>query len=346
MEQTSREPPKKLSTAFWMRWWFFALIILTVAILFYLYSRKSVQVTKLIRGPAIQSVYATGTVEGTVMLPLAARNPGRIVELNSDEGRPIIQGEILARLEDQDLRQALEEAKAAEQFARIEHERNLDMIKAGAVSQQSRQRTESEWLAAQARLARAESLAEFMQITAPFNGQVIRRDGEIGEMIAANETIFWVTDSSGLRITAEVDEEDIALVHSEQRVLIRADAFPNRVFESTVQSVTPKGDPIARSYRVRMALDPALPLKIGMTAEVNIVTQERQDALLLKPQTLDGMSVWIAHDGRLLKRTLETGARGEEYIEVLHGLSENDLIVLNPSQSFRENQRVRTVIVE
>lgn len=84
-----------------------------------------------------------------------------------------------------------------------------------------------------------------------------------------------------LRVSAEVDEEDIVLVRVGQKVLIRSDAFPNQIFYGRVKSITPKGDPIARSYRVRINFSENNPLLIGMTAETNIIVHEKKNALLL-----------------------------------------------------------------
>ena len=74
----------------------------------------------------------------------------------------------------------------------------------------------------------------------------------------------------------EIDEEDIPLVSPGQQVLIGADAFPDRVFEGRVQEITPKGDPIARSFRVRIALSGDTPLRTGMTADCNILIDRRE----------------------------------------------------------------------
>jgi multidrug efflux pump subunit AcrA (membrane-fusion protein) len=78
-----------------------------------------------------------------------------------------------------------------------------------------------------------------------------------------------------------VDEEDIAQVRPGQEVLIRADALAGQTFRGQVLAVTPKGDPVARSYRVRISLPADTPLMIGMTTETNIVLRRSDNALLV-----------------------------------------------------------------
>jgi multidrug efflux pump subunit AcrA (membrane-fusion protein) len=75
------------------------------------------------RGPAVRAVYATGTVEPTVMLPLAPRNSGRLMELKADEGAQVRAGQELARLEDADLQRSVDELEARARFAKTQFER-------------------------------------------------------------------------------------------------------------------------------------------------------------------------------------------------------------------------------
>ena len=140
-----------------------------------------------------------------------------------------------------------------------------------------------------------------MALTTPADGQVIRRDGEVGDFIPSNQPVFYLAKSgSPLRISADVDEEDIPLVKAGDKVLIKADAFPDRIFDGQVSDVTPKGDPIARSYRVRIALPSDTALKIGMTA-VEIGHESRGTA-----QQRDGTIII------LLRKTRDSGREGQQ----------------------------------
>jgi RND family efflux transporter MFP subunit len=144
-----------------------------------------------------------------------------------------------------------------------------------------------------------------------------------------------------LRISADVDEEDIPLVKIGQKVLIRADAFPARVFTGEVKEVTPKGDPVARNYRVRIQLPSDTALMIGMTAETNIVTREKQDALLIPASAVSGDALWAVRDGRLVNIPVQIGIKGRDRVEIAAGLSDADAVVIDPSQRLKPGQTVR-----
>ncbi|MFZ4790699.1 MAG: efflux RND transporter periplasmic adaptor subunit [Candidatus Competibacteraceae bacterium] len=302
----------------------------------------TVETTQLSRGPAVRAVYATGTVEPTVMLPIAPRNAGRLMELNAAEGDQVRAGQMLARLEDADLKKSVDELEARARFAKSQLDRAQTLLDKGLGTVLERDRAQSERQAADAAVARARALRGFMTLTAPADGQILQRDGEVGQLIPANQPIFYFSCCAPLRIEAEVDEEDILLVQPGQRTLIRAPALPGRILEGQVAEITPKGNPVTRGYRVwiRFAEDP--PLRIGMTAEVNIVVSERQDALLVPATAVSEGQVWLVRDGYLHRQAVQTGIVGEAKTEILAGLSATDRIAIRPAAVLQEGRRVRS----
>ena len=293
------------------------------------------------RGPAVDAVYATGSVEASVMLPVATRSSARLVQLNVDEHSHVKKGQALAKLEDDDLLNNLRQLQAQEVFAKAEYDRDERLVAMGGIAVSTYQRAKSDWEAAKASTARAVAQVGFMTLVAPADGEVIRRDGEIGQLIPAGQAVFWITDRSPLRISAEVDEEDIAKVAPKQKVYIRSDAFPGRVFEGEVTSVTPKGDAVARSYRVRIGLSKDTPLKIGMTAESNIVLHESKNALLVPSGALTDGKLWTVEGGRLVQKPVTVGARGAKDIEILDGIDDSATVVALPTRDLKQGQSVR-----
>ena len=304
-----------------------------------------VEVIRPHRGLAMLAVYATGTVESSVMLPIAPRIAARLQELFVDEGATVKKDQLLARLEDEVLRQTIREVQANEAFLKQEFERKESLLKQRVVSQTEHDRARKEWAAAEAAVARATAESDFMKLLAPAHGRIIRRDGEVGELIPANQPVFWLSCGKSLRISAEVDEEDIALVQPGQKVLIRADAFPEQTYEGSVQNITPKGDPVSRSYRVRIEFSEETPLMIGMTAETNIIIRETPEALLLPSSAVTQGNVWRVEEGRLVKHKVTVGAKGLKETEILSGIEVDDVIVLKPDAELKEGMKIRPRMV-
>jgi RND family efflux transporter MFP subunit len=318
------------------------LVILASGILyFWLLAPRIVVVTNPRLGPAVQAVYATGTVEPVIMMPIAPRVGARLVQLTVDEGAVVRAGQVLARLESDDARNNLAQLAAQEDFAHRDYLRDVNLMKDGVIARQTFDKAKSTWDAARAAVAVARAQNGYMTLLAPTDGRIIRRDGEIGQFLPVNQPLFWLSCLSPLRITADVDEEDIPLVKVGQKVLVRADALPGRTFTGHVQAITPKGDPIARSYRVRISMDGGTPLQIGMTAETNIVTYEKRRALLLPSSAVTSGAVWTVRDDRLHLQPVAIGIRGANEVEIVHGVSQGEQIVVTPDASLVDGARVR-----
>lgn len=329
----------------WVRW--AALVILlgiAAGAIYWVLLPPSVAVVQPRRGSAVQAVYATGTVEPSVMVPIAARSAARLIALDADEGSDVKKGQLLARLENDDLRRAVEVAEAEERYAKAQLDRVVQLVERQVTTRSAYDRAKADWEKARATRARTAAEAGYLDLVAPADGTIIRRDGEIGQMIGPNQSVFWLSCCAPLRISAEVDEEDIAQVRPGQEVLIRSDAFPGRIFHGAVQAITPKGDPVARAYRVRVSLPPDTPLMIGMTAETNIVLRQSDNALLLPAGAVQQNMVWRVEDGRLSARQVTTGAKGATEVEILSGIAEGDVVVAAPVPGFKAGQWVRPVV--
>ena len=320
-----------------------ALLSIGAGTVYWLAAPPSMTVVHPRRGPAVQAVYATGTVEPTLMVPISAHNMARLVELNADEGSTVVKGRVLAKLEDDDLRRAVEVTEAEERYTKAELDRLAVLVARQVVARSAYDRAKADWEKARAAAARAAVEAGYLQLVAPADGTVIRRDGEIGQLIGANQTVFWLYSNAPLRISAEVDEEDIAQVRPGQQVLIRSDALPDQTFQGQVQAVTPKGDPVARSYRVRISLPGGTPLMIGMTTETNIILRQSDHALLLPAASVQQDTVWRVENGRLSPHKVTIGAKGAMEFEILEGVDDGDWIVAAPSQSLQAGQQVHAV---
>jgi len=314
-----------------------------LATAWWLLTPVSVTVGAPTRGAAVQAVYATGSVEASVMIPLAGRTTARLAELYVDEGSTVKKGETLARFEDEDLQSTLRQLQAQADLAKQDYDRMAKLVESGTVTRAAYDQASSNWQAAKAAVDHATAEAGFLQLVSPADGQIVRRDGEVGQLIPANQTILWLLQDAPLRITSEVDEEDVSLVKVGQDVLVRADAFPGKVFNGRVQAMTPMGDAVARSYRVRIELSGPTPLLIGMTAETNIVVSEHKDALLVPATAVDGDKVWEVVDGRLVRQAVGVGIKGTDKVEIVSGLKDGDQIVLQPGAALRPGMRVRAV---
>ena len=202
------------------------------------------------RGTAAEIVYATGTVEPVRWAKVASVIRARIIEICDCEGKSVKKGDVLARLDDREVRAQLTELKAREEFAQRELSRVTELIGRGAATTQAHERASMDLRQIQGLISvQMEKIGDYI-IVSPMDGVVLRRDGEIGEIAEAGQVLFRVGVPKPLQVVAEVNEEDIPRVALGQNVLLRTDAFPGQPLEGKVSEITPMGDAAAKTYRI------------------------------------------------------------------------------------------------
>lgn len=293
------------------------------------------------RGTAVEAVYATGVVEPVHWAKVTPLVRGQIVDICRCEGATVQKGAVLAKLDDREAQAQLAELQARERFLAQEVDRYRQLLERSTASQQAYERVASDRAQAAAAIAAARERLGWYTLRAPIDGQVLWRDGEIGEVAEPGRVLFWVGPPKPLWILAEIDEEDIPRVQAGMRALLRADAFAGRTLEGEVRQITPKGDPVNKTYRVYIGLPPDTPLMIGMTAEINVVVRTVENALLAPARALAGGRVFVLREGKVEARAATVGVSGPERVELLSGATEGERLVLDPPAGLRDGARVR-----
>ena len=293
------------------------------------------------RGPLVEAVYATGIVEPIRWSKVASTETGRIVAYPAEEGMRVKAGDVLVRLDDRKARAALDELVSRVSFLEGELERYEYLVQRNTVSRQTYDRvlTDLDRARALARVARRK--LEDLTILAPLDGTVIRKDGEVGEVVQSDDVLVWVGSAPPYWITAHVDEEDIPRVTPGKTALIKADAYPGEVMEGTVDEITPMGDPVQKQYRVRILLPPESKLMVGMTTEINVVVREDKAALLIPESALAEDRVWVIDGDTIRSRDVVPGVFGKGFVEIRAGLEEGERVVSEPRDDFEDGQEVR-----
>ncbi len=324
-------PPSGRRERSWIVKLFPLLLVLLAAAggLGYWYHHRAPRVTTVrpTRGEVAEVVYSTGVVEPRVWAKVTSLVRERIVEQKDREGQPVQAGDILARLNSREAEMAVAELQARLELAREDYLRLSQLVTSAAASQRELDQARSEVASLEAAVARQTARLENYEIRAPIEGVVLRRDGEVGEIAEPGTVLFWVGQPRPLVVIAEVNEEDIPRVAVGQRTLLRSDAFPDRRLEAVVDNITPKGDPLTRTYRVRFRLPDDTPLMIGMSVDVNVVVQVVEDAWRLPSLAIQDDTVFVVEGGLARRRQLEIGIRGMPSVEVLSGLAEGARVI-------------------
>ena len=319
-------------------------LLLALAVFWWRYeSRPHVASVPAARGTAVEIVYATGGVEPVRWAKVASLVRDRIVDICDCEGRAVVKGDVLAKLDDREVVAQLQDLRAREEFLKREMSRVSELIVKGAATTQAYERANMDFNQVQAQiLVQLQKIDDFT-IAAPMDGVVLRRDGEIGEIAEAGQILFRIGVPKPLQVVAEVNEEDIPRVAIGLVALFRTDAFPDQRLEGKVNEITPMGDVAAKTFRVKMLLPDDTPLKPGMSVEANIVSREKPNALLIPADALQGNAVFVLDGSHVRKRDVKIGIRGTRQVEVLSGLADGERVAAPAATDLRDGDRVRVI---
>lgn len=322
-----------------------ALLLLAVAatMLWLVSSRPAVETAAVTRGKAAQVVYATGVVEPVVWAKVSALQRKRIVEICRCEGETVKKGDVLARLDDVEEKAVLTELRARRDRIQEEVERTRGLVERNVASRVVLEEKQTQLREYEARITAQQERIHHLQLRAPMDGVVLRRDGQVGEIagITSSDVLLWVGQPKPLRIVADVNEEDIVRVMPGQKVLLRHESQSGDPLLATVDSITPKGDPATKTFRAYFLLPEDTPLKIGMSVEANVVVREVENARLVPAEAVANGQVWIVEGNRVRPVKVRLGITGARMVEVLEGVDEGQRVVSPARGELKPGARVK-----
>ena len=279
--------------------------------------------------PVSEAIYGTGTVEPARWAKVVPLQRRRLVELCTCEGQTVKAGQVLGRQDDAEERSAMNELQISYQQAQRDLERaEKDRTKSDAAQKEYEQR----WTQAEeykSRISAQQVRIDQMVLRAPLDGMVLRRDGEVGEIVGPTDVLFWVGPPMPMQVVAEVNEEEINRIAVGQKAFLRSEAFPGQALRASVSQITPKGDPTRKTFRVYLLLPNDTPLRIGMSVEANIIFREKPSAIVVPAEAVAGDAVETVNNGKIERVPVRVGIRGSRNVEIIGDVSRG-MAVLSP----------------
>jgi HlyD family secretion protein len=331
---------------------------------------------------------ASGYVTPRRRATIAAKITGRVTGVFFDEGTHVHEGQLLATLDDSDARKALDSAKAdrdsaqaaiadfqvqlknakivlhrAEQLqkAGVQTEEQLDNAHTAADSLEAKidlARTQVD--AAQSRIQVAQQAVDNCTIKAPFEGIVVSKDAQVGEMVSpisagggfTRTGIATIVDMKSNEIEVDVNEAYIARVQPGQPVTAVLDAYPDWEIPSRVRTIIPSADRQKATVKVRISfikLDPRILPDMGIKvtflgAETSKKTGAEPSAALVPQSAVRDDAgkkiVFMVKNGHVERRAVTLGGNRGNDAEVIGGLTVGDTVVVNGPPNLRDGQTV------
>jgi RND family efflux transporter MFP subunit len=328
----------------------------------------------LISPAQAQSVLtASGYVIARRKAAVASKGTGRLVYLGVEEGDHVKRGQVIARLEDDDVTATLRRSRADFAAAEAELKDARESLKRQKMLLERDFVAQADYDAAEARYKRvlasidsarfavreAEVAVDYTKIVAPFDGTVLRKNADIGEIMAplagaasSRAAVVTIADLSSLEVDADVAEANITKVKNEQACEIRLDAYPEQAYQGYVSKVVPTADRAKATVMVKIRFRsydrrvlPEMSAKVTFLAH-DMTTQKGANEPLL---TLPAAAV-AARDGRQVVYQLEknhavevpvvTGRTLGSLVEIKQGLKEGDKVISKIDNQIRAGVKV------
>jgi len=184
-------------------------------------------------------------------------------------------------------------------------------------------------------LDKVEHATPTVSVIAPQGGQVVEKMAIQGARVAAGEPLYRLVDFSHVWVIAEVYEQDLSMVQVGQPVDVALDAYPGKTFKGEVSFINPTLAAATRTAKVRVELDnPDGKLKANMFAAVEL-SADMAGGVLSVPEnaildTGKRQTVLIERgEGRYEPREVKVGRRADGYVEILHGVSKDEKVVVS-----------------
>jgi len=273
-----------------------------------------------------------GTLEAENDVQIVSRTSGPVVELLVEEGMVVKAGQLLARIDDMELRAQVEISEVTLEEARRAHERAKSSQENQIISQEIYDQALTQLESAEAQLERNEILLQYTRIVAPFDGILIERFIKFAENVTANQALFRISDFDPLLCLIQVPEKELSGLKTGQPAHINVEAWPEERFEARVLRVSPVVDGATGTIKVTLQVASRGKLTPGMFASVYLVRDSHSDALVIPRSALSLESlvdtVYIVAGNLAARREIELGYEESALVEVLSGLREEDRVVV------------------
>jgi membrane fusion protein (multidrug efflux system) len=294
-------------------------------------------------------VTAVGTVLSNEEIEVRSQVSGQIQSIRFKEGGTVKKGDLLVKINDDELQAQLLRARSRQAIAEQNAERQKQLFEKEFVSQEEYNIVLNELnvMRAEAQLTRAQ--IDKSEIRAPFDGSIGLRFASEGSYISPSTIITTLQDNRRMKVDFTVPEKYAGEIKVGDKITFRVQTRTEQ-FEGTIAFLDSRLDQATRTLRVRaLTPNPGGLLIPGSFATVEVRLNERKammvPAYALVPD-LKGHRVFLYKDGKAISQSVEIGTRTEEQVEVVHGLQPGDTLITSAILQLRPGMAVTPIASE
>ncbi|HYE97237.1 MAG TPA: efflux RND transporter periplasmic adaptor subunit [Rubricoccaceae bacterium] len=289
-------------------------------------------------------ITTTGALLADEAVEVRAEVAGRITALPFREGGYVRRGQLLAALDTDVLEAEVRAARTRRDLAATQARRQRQLFEIGGLSRAALDEAVAEVGVLDAELARLRAEIERRRIYAPFAGQVGLRGVSVGAYVSPGDPIATLRVTSALKLEFTVPERYLGRVEEGSPVVFTVPGQEG-TFRATIYAVEPAVDPATRAFTVRARTGSAGVLRPGAFAEVELVFDAIENAVLVPTVAVvpgaDSAQVYVVRAGKAMPQPVGTGVRTADQIQITSGLAVGDTVLTSGMDEVRPGQPVR-----
>lgn len=323
-----------------------------------------VKVFKVKEQKISEKLFYTGVIEAWRKIVITPDIGGKIAKIHVEEGDIVKKGQLLAEIDTRAIRLQLEQARAGLAVAEANYKdakRNMERMERlkgeKAVSEQQYEKIKLAYEAAGAQLKQAQSALNLARYSldvslmkAPFDGVIASKNAEVGDVInpmmggfSPNSGVLTLMDFSQVKIEVNVSHQDIVRIKKGLAAQLRIAAFPDRIFQGHVFLMNMIADPLTKKFKVEVSIEnPELILRPNTFGEVTLEVSTHKHALVIPQKAvLENKYVFLAtENNNVEKREVFLGLQNSDKVEIVKGLKEGDLVVVEGNYGLEDGAKI------
>jgi membrane fusion protein (multidrug efflux system) len=297
------------------------------------------------RGSIATYYSATASLDPDKQADILARTSGVVEQLLAEEGDRVVTGQVLLHIEDAEYRHRKTLAEADVDQNRLRFERAQALLAQGLTSTEAYETARRDLRSAEAALELAELELSYTDVRAPFTGRVVRRFVDLGQNASSGTQLFTLADMSRLLARVHVPAKEFRRIRQDQPVHLVVTSSGDQL-TGRIDLVSPMVDPDSGTIKVTVEVTeyPAT-TRPGDFVEVSIVTDRHEGALLVPRVAVVSergqQSIYVASGDTAQQRTVEVGFQDDESAEIVSGLDDGEMVVVQGQRALRDGQPIR-----
>lgn len=299
------------------------------------------------REAVAESLSLVGTLTANEWVEIKAELEATVVEIGYEEGKPVTKGQLLFRLDESKLTNALAEAEVNLKLSKVNYDRAQQLLRDKTISQQEFDQLASRYESMQAAIAVRQRELKDTKIHAAFAGVMGARNVSVGQVIKKDTALGTLVDLNPVKVEVNVPERFLSLLKLGQTIELRVAAFAGKTFKGEVYFIAPQVDTATRTALVKARIpNPDLTLKPGMFANLDLTLQLRAAAVVVPEPAImvnaDRTMLYVVDkDSNAQLRPVKLGVRSAGVVEILEGVDAGQLVIVEGVQKVRPGAKVK-----